>query len=87
MRHRPVRVPDLEEPDLTHVDAGEGVRHERVEAVVVDLDVEDASAAGGHITVWTPCCGVPVMSRRPRRVEDRADDVEGGVRLGPAATT
>ena len=48
VRHRPLDVTDVEQADLALVDRGERVGDERVEARLVDLDVEDAAAAGGH---------------------------------------
>src|SRR5215211_4720183 len=77
MAHVPLRVPNLEQPDLAEVDVREGVGDERVQTLLVDLDVEDAGAArcDAH--------GLDALLRRvrhvgvdPRPVEDRADDVE-----------
>ena len=48
VRHRPLDVADVEQADLALVDRRERVRDERVEARLVDLDVEDAAAAGRH---------------------------------------
>ena len=74
MRHRPRRVPDLEQPDLSEVDVREGVRHERIEAGLVDLDVEDAAAAGRHLH------GLHAVLRRARDVRVRPGSVEDRAR-------
>ena len=39
--HRPLGVADLEQADLAEIDVREGVGDERIEALLVDLDVED----------------------------------------------
>ena len=85
MAHRPVHVPDVEESDLAFVDRGERMRDERVEAGIVDLDVEDPSTSGRH------CHGLHAVERIVRAhvservggVEDRSDDMEVGVEGGP----
>jgi len=55
--HRSRRVADLEQANLAEIDVGERMADERIGAYVVDLDVEDAAATGGTITVCTPVCG------------------------------
>jgi hypothetical protein len=57
MGHRAVRVAHVQQADLALVDGGKRVRDERVEAGLVDLDVEDAGPAppAGTVTVWTLC--------------------------------
>ena len=55
----------------------EGVADERVEALVVDLDVEDAAAARGHDDRLHAALGrAGHVAVHPGAVEDRADDVE-----------
>src|SRR6188508_2166950 len=80
VRHGALRVPDLQETDLAHVDAGEGMADERVEAFVVDLDVEDAAAARGHVDRLDAVERVrrAHVAVRIGGVENRADDVESG---------
>ena len=65
----------------------ERVAHERVEARLVDLDVEDGSASGRHLDGLDPFCGARDVGVRPGSVEDGADDVEVPLFVGPAATT
>src|SRR5919108_2436931 len=80
------RVADLEEPDLAHVDAREGVADERVEPRLVYLHVEDASTPGGHrdgLDVALRVGGVRQVTVHVRAVEDRPDDVEIGVEARP----
>ena len=48
VRLRPLGVADLEQPDLAEIDVGERVADERIQALVVDPDVEDAATAGRH---------------------------------------
>ena len=78
-------VADLEQSDLARVDRREGVRHERVEARLVDLHVEDAATAGRHghrLHAVQRVLRVHV-GERVGRVEDRPDDVEVAVERGP----
>ena len=49
MAHRPVGIADLQRSDLALVDSGEGVRDERVEPGLVDLDVECRAALADTI--------------------------------------
>ena len=59
-------VADVDQADLAHVDGGEGVGHERVEAVLVEVRVEDGAAAGRHeLTVWAPFSTCVVVAVRP----------------------
>src|SRR5205823_63194 len=74
-------VADVEQADLALVDGGEGVGDEWVEAGLVDLDVEDAAAAGGHrdgLHVVQRVGGIHVPEG-VGGVQDRADDVKVGV--------
>jgi hypothetical protein len=47
----PVTFPTLSTPHLTEIDMCEGVRHERIETRLVDLDVEDAATVAGDKNV------------------------------------
>src|SRR5215213_10172473 len=79
--HRPLDVADVQEPDLALVDRCESMGDERVQAGLVDRDVEDAAAAGRH---WNGLDSVQGTGRghvaeRVGGVEHRADDMEVGV--------
>ena len=76
MAHRPLDVADVEQPDLSEVDAREGVAHERVEAGLVDLHVEDAAPACRDERGLDVALELRHVSVDPRSVEDRPDDVE-----------
>ncbi len=77
MRHRPLWIADLEQPDLAEIDVGEGVADKRIEALDVELDVEDAAAAGRHDhRLHVPQRRVRQTAVAPGAVEHPADDVE-----------
>ncbi|TML16866.1 MAG: GAF domain-containing sensor histidine kinase [Actinobacteria bacterium] len=84
VRHRPLRVPDLEQADLAEVDVRERIGHERVEAGLVDLHVEDAASARRHLHGLDAVLRRPGDLRvRPGSVEHRPDDVEVRVERRP----
>ena len=72
----PCGFPDLEQADHPEVDGGEGVADEGVEALVLDLHVEDRAAAGRHADGLDAALEPRQVLVHPRAVEDRADDVE-----------
>src|SRR5215207_8272093 len=75
-----LRLPDLEQTDLPEVDARERVAEEGVEARLVDLDLEDAAAAGRYaecLNVLLPAAHVGIDVGA---IEDCAYDVEVGVK-------
>ena len=76
MAHRPGELADLEQPDLAEVDVREGVRHEGIEARLVDLDVEHGPAAGRDADRLHAPLELRHVAVHPGAVEDRADDVE-----------
>src|SRR5262249_3728498 len=79
MGHRPVDVPDAQEAHVAEIDGSERMADERVEARLVDLDVENAAAAGRHECRLDVALVVRHVRVHPRAVEDRADDVKVGV--------
>src|SRR3954454_11900437 len=83
--HRPLGIADVQEPNLALVDRGEGMGDERVQAGLVDRDVEDAAAAGWHRDGLdsVQCTGWAHVAERVGGVEYGADDVEVGVDRGP----
>src|SRR5438874_12920838 len=79
MAHGAGHVADPEQPDLPFVDARERVRDERVEARLVDLDVEHTGASGRYEGSLDVALVPAEVSVDPGPVEQRADDVEVGV--------
>src|SRR5215831_2274648 len=79
MRHRPLDVSDVQEADLAEIDGGERMAHEGVEPRLVDLDVEDAPAAGRDERRLDVALVVRHVRVHPGAVEDRADDVKVGI--------
>src|SRR5213078_1703323 len=77
--HRSGDVADVQEPDLTEVDARERMADERVQPRLVDLDVEDAAAAGGDERRLNVALIAGHVCVHPRSVEQRPDHVEFGV--------
>jgi hypothetical protein len=77
-------VPDVEEADLSELDAREAVRDEGIDARLADLDIEDAATAGrddGRLDEVLR--GVDEIGVQPGAPEDGADDVELCVETRP----
>ena len=81
--HRPGDMADVEQADLALVDRREGMADERVQPGLVDLDVEDAAAAGRYLRRLHVVQMLRQVGVDPGAVEDRADDVEVGVDARP----
>src|SRR5215203_530166 len=76
MGHRPFGISDLQQADLAEVDVREGVRDERVEALLIDLHVEDGAPTGRHGDRLDTALEAGHVTVRPCSVEDRPHDVE-----------
>ena len=81
--HRSGRVPDLQQTDLAHVDARERVRDEGVQALLVDLDVEDAAPTRGDGHGLHAPLVLAHVAIDPGAVQDRADDMKVRVERRP----
>src|SRR5687768_2272157 len=85
--HRGSAVTGLEEPERALADEVEGVRHDRVEPVLVETHLDDGTLGGRQIDGL--CAPVSLVSLGKVHallddlVEDRADHVEAGVDAWP----